>query len=82
MMESTTNVHIENLPPAVLDLKDALGDICQEVSSLREAMLGIDDLRAEVKQVRKVLEQLALALDPLRHLSAMSENLYILARKP
>jgi hypothetical protein len=86
MMESTMNVHIENLPPAILDLKVTLGDIQGELSSLHEesqnVRAAVEALGEEVRVLRTVLERTLQTLDPLHHLSTIAENLYILARKP
>jgi hypothetical protein len=72
------------LPPAIPDLKDVLVGIRDELSSLHEATqnvwAGVESLYGEVRMLRKVLEEVAQALGPLHHLSAISNSLDRLAR--
>jgi hypothetical protein len=80
-MESTANVHIENLPPAVLDLKEGMEDIRDELVGVQNVLSEVSELRAEVTELRRVLARVIEALDPLHHLSAISDNLAALARR-
>jgi Mg2+ and Co2+ transporter CorA len=79
-MEDITAVHIDNLPPAILDLKDALEDIRDELGGVQNALSEMAELRAEVTEMRRVLARVVEALDPLHHLSAISDTLNKIAR--
>jgi hypothetical protein len=80
-MEEPTIVHMDNLPPAVLDLKEGMEDIRDELVGVQNVLSEVSELRAEVTELRRTLTRVVEALDPLHHLSAISDNLAALARR-
>jgi prefoldin subunit 5 len=84
-MEDGATVHIDNLAPAVLDLKDVLEEIRDELSSLHEESQnireGLASLVVTVGVLRKVIEEVREALTPLHHLSTISNHLERLVRE-
>jgi hypothetical protein len=78
-MEDPRVVHIDNLPPAIFDLKDVLQDMRDELSNIHEESMSgrdaVETLASEVRVLRKVLEEVRQALTPLHYLSVISDTL-------